>query len=67
MNFLFWNCFLAGKEGPIHDVQWSPTGKDFLVIYGCILSFQQMRAHFCLAAGTLTISIAYSCAKKLLE
>ncbi|CAM6047215.1 unnamed protein product [Sphagnum compactum] len=22
------------KEGPIHDVQWSPTGKDFLVIYG---------------------------------
>jgi translation initiation factor 2A len=28
------------KEGPIHDVQWSPTGKDFLVIYGCILSFQ---------------------------
>ncbi|KAG0574792.1 hypothetical protein KC19_VG291800 [Ceratodon purpureus] len=22
------------KEGPIHDVQWSPNGKEFLVVYG---------------------------------
>lgn len=22
------------KEGPIHDVQWSPTGADFVVVYG---------------------------------
>lgn len=22
------------KEGPVHDVQWSPTGREFLVVYG---------------------------------
>ncbi|KAJ7525827.1 hypothetical protein O6H91_17G068800 [Diphasiastrum complanatum] len=22
------------KEGPVHDAQWSPTGKDFVVVYG---------------------------------
>ncbi|XP_024536257.1 eukaryotic translation initiation factor 2A [Selaginella moellendorffii] len=22
------------KEGPIHDAQWSPTGKEFIVVYG---------------------------------
>ncbi|GAQ89685.1 Eukaryotic translation initiation factor eIF2A family protein [Klebsormidium nitens] len=22
------------KEGPIHDVQWSPSGKDFVVVHG---------------------------------
>jgi translation initiation factor 2A len=22
------------KEGPIHDVQWSPSGNEFLVVYG---------------------------------
>ncbi|CAM6125215.1 unnamed protein product [Calypogeia fissa] len=22
------------NEGPIHDVQWSPSGKDFIVVYG---------------------------------
>ncbi|KAK8978547.1 hypothetical protein V6N11_055536 [Hibiscus sabdariffa] len=25
------------KEGPIHDVQWSFSGKNFAVVYGCIL------------------------------
>ncbi|KAG9136871.1 hypothetical protein Leryth_026098 [Lithospermum erythrorhizon] len=25
------------KEGPVHDVQWSSTGKEFAVVYGCIL------------------------------
>ncbi|EOX95116.1 Eukaryotic translation initiation factor eIF2A family protein isoform 1 [Theobroma cacao] len=25
------------KEGPIHDVQWSYSGKEFAVVYGCIL------------------------------
>mmetsp|Transcript_70221 Transcript_70221/g.146343 ORF Transcript_70221/g.146343 Transcript_70221/m.146343 type:complete len:631 (+) Transcript_70221:36-1928(+) len=23
-----------GKEGPIHDVAWSPSGKEFIVVYG---------------------------------
>mmetsp|Transcript_64947 Transcript_64947/g.154959 ORF Transcript_64947/g.154959 Transcript_64947/m.154959 type:complete len:625 (-) Transcript_64947:293-2167(-) len=23
-----------GKEGPIHDVAWSPSGKEFVVVYG---------------------------------
>ncbi len=23
-----------GKEGPIHDVAWSPAGREFVVIYG---------------------------------
>lgn len=27
------------KEGPVHDVQWSPSGKEFAVVYGCILVF----------------------------
>lgn len=22
------------KEGPVHDVQWSPTGKEFYAVYG---------------------------------
>ena len=26
-----------GKEGPIHDVQWSNSGSEFAVVYGCIL------------------------------
>lgn len=32
-------CFkhLAGKEGPIHDAQWSNSGSEFAVVYGCIL------------------------------
>lgn len=30
---------LAGKEGPVHDVQWSYSGKEFAVVYGCILLF----------------------------
>ncbi|GAA0154830.1 translation initiation factor [Lithospermum erythrorhizon] len=25
------------KEGPVHDLQWSSTGKEFAVVYGCIL------------------------------
>lgn len=25
------------EEGPIHGVQWSPSGKEFVVVYGCIL------------------------------
>uniref|UniRef100_A0A9I9DFS5 Eukaryotic translation initiation factor 2A n=1 Tax=Cucumis melo TaxID=3656 RepID=A0A9I9DFS5_CUCME len=25
------------KEGPVHDVQWSPSGSEFAVVYGCIL------------------------------
>eukprot|EP00961_Rhodomonas_salina_P145026 1952119-Rhodomonas_salina.1 len=25
-----------GKEGPIHDVAWSPAGKEFIVVYGYI-------------------------------
>lgn len=29
--------YVAGKEGPIHDVQWSYSGKEFAVVYGCIL------------------------------
>ena len=27
----------AGKEGPVHDVQWSYSGLEFAVVYGCIL------------------------------
>lgn len=23
------------KEGPIYDVSWSPSGKEFVVVYGC--------------------------------
>lgn len=29
----------AGKEGPVHDVQWSYSGSEFSVVYGCILLF----------------------------
>ncbi|KAF4362175.1 hypothetical protein F8388_010609 [Cannabis sativa] len=25
------------KEGPVHDVQWSHSGSEFAVVYGCIL------------------------------
>lgn len=27
---------MLDREGPIHDVQWSPTGRDFAIIYGFI-------------------------------
>lgn len=27
----------TGKEGPVHDVQWSFSGSEFAVVYGCIL------------------------------
>ena len=27
-------CYLADKEGPIHDVTWSPNSKEFGVVYG---------------------------------
>ena len=27
------------KEGPIHDVAWSPNSKEFGVVYGCELIF----------------------------
>lgn len=27
------------KEGPVHDVQWSYSGSEFAVVYGCILPF----------------------------
>lgn len=27
---------LSGKEGPVHDVRWSFSGKEFAVVYGCI-------------------------------
>lgn len=27
----------TGKEGPVHDVQWSYSGSEFAVVYGCIL------------------------------
>ncbi|KAG6393643.1 hypothetical protein SASPL_147887 [Salvia splendens] len=27
------------KEGPVHDVQWSSSGKEFAAVYGCILGF----------------------------
>lgn len=30
---------LTGKEGPVHDVQWSFSGSEFAVVYGCILFF----------------------------
>ena len=26
----------AGKEGPVHDVQWSYSGSEFAMVYGCI-------------------------------
>uniref|UniRef100_A0A453P1M5 Eukaryotic translation initiation factor 2A n=1 Tax=Aegilops tauschii subsp. strangulata TaxID=200361 RepID=A0A453P1M5_AEGTS len=26
------------KEGPVHDVQWSSSGSEFAVVYGCILT-----------------------------
>jgi len=32
---LFPLLVLSGKEGPIHDVQWSPSGKEFVVVHGC--------------------------------
>lgn len=36
--FLFICLFISTeKEGPIHDVSWSPTGKEFVVTYGCII------------------------------
>lgn len=31
------NNKLAGKEGPVHDAQWSYSGLEFAVVYGCIL------------------------------
>lgn len=27
------------KEGPIHEVAWSPNGREFVVVYGCTLLF----------------------------
>lgn len=27
------------KEGPIHDLAWSPNGKEFVVVYGCTRYF----------------------------
>lgn len=32
---------LSGKEGPVHDVQWSHSGSEFAVVYGCILLLLQ--------------------------
>ena len=29
----------AGKEGPIHDVQWSTSGLEFAVVYGCMFFY----------------------------
>ncbi|KAJ0035843.1 hypothetical protein Pint_26123 [Pistacia integerrima] len=29
------------KEGPVHDVQWSHSGSEFAVVYGCILLLLQ--------------------------
>ena len=26
---------LTDKEGPVHDVAWSPNGREFVVVYGC--------------------------------
>lgn len=28
---------VAGKEGPVHDVQWSTSGSEFAVVYGCMV------------------------------
>lgn len=52
------------KEGPIHDVSWSPTGKEFGVIYGympaktTIFNFRAVAMHsFALAPrNTITFS-----------
>jgi len=33
-----YDCRVAlDKEGPIHDVAWSPNSKEFGVVYGCEL------------------------------
>jgi len=36
-NVLFFKIKLTGKDGPIHDAQWSYSGLEFAVVYGCIL------------------------------
>eukprot|EP00850_Spirogloea_muscicola_P006734 SM000032S12118 [mRNA] locus=s32:629671:633479:+ [translate_table: standard] len=33
----------SDKDGPIHDVQWSPLGDCFVVVYGCILQSEYRR------------------------
>ena len=30
-----------GKRGPVYAVQWSPNSKEFCVVYGCILLFNE--------------------------
>ena len=33
------DCRVAlDKEGPVHDVAWSPNSKEFGVVYGCKLA-----------------------------
>lgn len=39
--------FFAGKEGPVHDVQWSYSGSEFAVVYGCILLLFLKFLHSC--------------------
>lgn len=45
---------IAGKEGPVHDVQWSPSGLEFAVVYGCMPSVYLVSvvfSSFCLRSG----------------
>jgi hypothetical protein len=50
----------AGKEGPIHDVQWSPTGKDFVVVHGCILDpDRDTKDHVVALTSILGLLLAY--------
>jgi len=30
------NSIVLDKEGPIHDIQWAPSGRNFVVIYGFV-------------------------------
>ncbi|KAL4310948.1 hypothetical protein GQ457_01G035020 [Hibiscus cannabinus] len=45
------------KEGPIHDVQWSFSGKNFAVVYGCILFCTLKDLTECLTIAWLKLSV----------
>jgi len=63
---------LAEKDGPVHDVQWSSSGSEFAVVYGCILIFTVFICNvefqcltfyvpFVLFKCSLTVSVSQLC------
>ncbi|CAJ2508893.1 Uu.00g139190.m01.CDS01 [Anthostomella pinea] len=44
------------KEGPIHDVSWSPNGKEFAVIYGYMPAKTTIFNHRAVAAHSFALS-----------